>query len=166
MAAPQEHSPVRDNTVINANHGRARTLIEHYERVRQVYLLLNLSDDSRTGRLLDELRLGKEALEQAGLWVAGIGNLERTCSIVRAYLLDEFAHCHHQQRANDEARQLRVDEDLGGLLNPAGLTDRLRERIRRFENDNRQLLRGCYGSRPCRFTTVTVIRKVGNKVER
>jgi hypothetical protein len=44
----------------------------------------------------------------------------------------------HQQRAKDEARQLWVDDDLGGLLNPVGLTDRLRERIRRLEKDNRQ----------------------------
>jgi hypothetical protein len=46
MAAPRELSPVRKDTVVDANYGRARTLIEHYEQVRQVYQLLNLPDDS------------------------------------------------------------------------------------------------------------------------
>jgi hypothetical protein len=31
MAAPWELSPVREDTVVDANYGRARTLIEHYE---------------------------------------------------------------------------------------------------------------------------------------
>jgi hypothetical protein len=127
MSAPRGNSPIRDDTVVNADHDRARTLIERYKRVRQVYLLLKLPDDSRTGRSLNELRLGKEALEQAGLSVAGIGSLKRTCSTAQAYLRDELAH-----------RQHRVYVDLGGLLNPGGLTDWLRERIRRLENDNRQ----------------------------
>jgi hypothetical protein len=138
MASPREISPISDAAVINANHARARALIERYERLRQVYLLLNLPDDSRTGRLLHELRLGKEALEQAELSVEGVGSHERTCSVVEALLLHEFAHRYHQQRAEDEARQRQVDEDLGRLLNPGGRTDRLRERIRRLENDNQQ----------------------------
>jgi hypothetical protein len=138
MASPREISPISDAAAINANHARGRALIERYERLRQVYLLLNLPNDSRTGRLLHKLRLGKEALEQAELSVEGVGNLEQTWGTVQAYLLDEFAQRHHQQRAKNKARQLRVDEDLGGLLNSGGLTDRLRERIRRPENDNPQ----------------------------
>jgi hypothetical protein len=88
--------------------------------------------------LLHELRLGKEALEQAELSVEGVGSHERTCGVVEALLLDEFAHRYHQQRAEDEVPQRQVDEDLGRLLNPGGMTNRLRERIRQLENDNRQ----------------------------
>jgi hypothetical protein len=87
---------------------------------------------------MDELRLGKEALEQAELSVEGVDNHERTCGVVEAHLLDEFAHRYHQQQVENADRQRQVDEDLGRLLNPGGRTDRLRDRIRHLENDNRQ----------------------------
>jgi hypothetical protein len=138
MASPRAISPITDAAAIDANHPRARALIERYERLRQVYLLLNLPDDSRTGRLMDELRLGKEALEQAELSAEGVGNHERTCGVVEAHLLDEFVHRYHQHQVENEDRQRQVDEDLGRLLNPGGRTDRLRDRIRLLENDNRQ----------------------------
>jgi hypothetical protein len=44
MAVLRELSPVRKDTVVDANYGRARTLIKHSERVRQVYLQLNHSE--------------------------------------------------------------------------------------------------------------------------
>jgi hypothetical protein len=138
-ASPACSSHAREDTVVDADYPRARSIIEHYERLRILRDLMALADqpDHPAHRLFDELHLRVRVLEDDGLAVRDIAELELQCSALQAHLLEAAVLRHdwitNQQRADDEARQNQVNQELGRMMNPGGLADRLRERIRRLQ---------------------------------
>jgi hypothetical protein len=93
-------------------------------------------------RLYDELHLRVQVLQNDSMTVGEIADLERQCSALQAHLLEAAIVWHervaNQQWADDEALQRPVNEQVGRMMNQGGLADRLRERIRRLQDENRQ----------------------------
>jgi hypothetical protein len=114
------------------------------EQIRQTRSLMGLAGqhgEERLNRLYEELDLGVQGLND-GLTIDDIAGLERECGVLLSYLLEAAIRRQdrlaNRPRADDEARLHRIDEQLGGLINPQGLADRLRQRIRRLQEENRQ----------------------------
>jgi hypothetical protein len=144
MSVPREVSPIREPTIVENDHPRARTVFELYEQIRQTRTLMGLAGqhgEERLNRLYEELDLGVQGLNDE-LTIDDIAVLERECGLLLSYLLE--AAIRRQDRlanrpqADDKARLHRIYEQLGGLLNPQGLADRLRYRIRRLQEENWQ----------------------------
>jgi hypothetical protein len=143
MSAPQDAFP-REATVVDADHPRARGVFEFYEQIRQTRSLMGLAGqhgEERINRLYDELHLGVQGMND-GMTTADLASLERKCGILLSYLLETAIRRQerltNRQRADDDARLHRIEEQLGGLLNPQGLADRLRQRIRRLQENRQQ----------------------------
>jgi hypothetical protein len=137
-------SPIREATIVDNDHPRARAVFELYEQIRQTRTLMRLAGqhcEERLNCLYEELDLGVQGLND-GLTIDDIAVLERECNLLLSYLLEAAIRRQdrlaNRPRADDEAHLHRIDEQLGGLLNPQGLADRLRHRIRRLQEENRQ----------------------------
>jgi hypothetical protein len=144
FAPPYEVSPIREPTIVDNDHPRARAVFELYEQIRQTRTLMGLAGqhgEERVSRLYEELDLGVQGLND-GLTIDDIAVLERECGLLLSSLLEAAIRRQdwlaNRPRADDEARLHRIDEQLGGLLNPQGLADRLRYRIRQLQEENRQ----------------------------
>jgi hypothetical protein len=140
----REVSPNREPTIVDNDHPRARAVFELYEQIRQTRSLMGLAGqhgEERLNRLYEELDLGVQGLND-GLTIDDRAGLERECGVLLSYLLEAAIRRQdrlaNRPRADDEARLHRIDEQLGGLINSQGLADRLHQRIRRLQEENRQ----------------------------
>jgi hypothetical protein len=119
-------------------------VFELYEQIRQTRSLMDLAGQhgkERLNHLYEVLDLGMQGLND-GMTMDDIACLEREGNLLLSYLLEAAVRRQdwlaNRPRAEDEARLHQIDEQLGGLLNPRGLADRLRDRIRRLQEENWQ----------------------------